>query len=359
MKKIKVGLIGLGEVAQVIHLPVLKQLQDRFEVTALCDVSPELVRSIGSDYPRAAQYTQFDKLAGDPHVDAVFVLTSNEYHTEGALAAIHAGKHVLIEKPMSVTIREADEIIAAKNRMGVTVMVGYMRRFAAAFEQAVDKVRGMKEITYARVRDLIGPNAYFISQSSVVQRFELPEWAVADRRERGRKLVREAIGEASGELVSVYQLLLGLSSHDISAMREMLGLPKRVVSAEYWRGGRYYSVLFDYGDFRALFETGVDEQGRFDGMIEVMSPTQTVKVDYETPYIRHLPAVVTVSETDGDSYRTEVLRPTYQDPYTRELLHFHRAVTERLEPKTSAEDAREDLVLFRQIIDAMRQSGNE
>jgi predicted dehydrogenase len=120
-------------------------------------------------------------------------------------------------------------------------------------------------------------------------------------------------------------------------------------------GGKFFSVLFDYGTFRTLFETGVDGQGRFDGSIEVMNRSQTVKIDYNTPYIRHLPATVTISRTLGESFSTEVLRPTYEDPYTRELRYFHQMVTENLEPKTSAEDAREDLVLFGQIIKNMRE----
>lgn len=353
MRKLKVGLVGLGEVAQVIHLPVLEQLADHYEVTAICDVAPGLLEAVGNRYGIPARYTEAEELADHPELDAVFVLNSNEYHAECALAAIRAGKHVLIEKPMCMTVREADEIIAAKNQAGVQVMVGYMRRFAPAYELAVHAVREMKDITYARVRDIIGPNSFFVGQSSKVLRYEPPASMKEERAARNRALVAEAIGEQPEQIVSVYNLLLGLSSHDLSAMREMLGLPLGVISAKSWLGGRFYSVQFDYGSYVALFETGVDRQGRFDACIEVMNATQTVKVDYDTPYIRHLPVTLTVCRTEGETYSEQVTRPTYRDPYTLELLYFHRVVTDGLRPKTSAEDAREDLVLFRGIVQAM------
>ncbi|MFB9273783.1 Gfo/Idh/MocA family protein [Cohnella cellulosilytica] len=358
MKKLKLGLVGLGEVAQIVHLPALAQLDELFEISALCDASPRLLQAIGERHPEAERYGDARELARDAGLDAVLILNSSEYHAEGAIAAIESGKHVLIEKPMCMTVREADEIIAAKNRAGVKVMVGYMRRYAAAFEQAAELVRGMEDVTYARVRDIIGPNAYFINQSAKALRFELPESVREDRRLRGERLVREAIGEgAPPDLVAVYHLLLGLGSHDLSAMRELIGLPQRIVSADCWLGGTFLSVLFDHGRFRTLFEMGLDGQGRFDALLEVMNETQTVKVTYDTPYIRHLPAQATIMRTAGESFRTEIVRPTYEDPYTRELRYFHESIVQDREPKTSAEDAREDLVLFRQIIDTLRHKG--
>ena len=66
--------------------------------------------------------------AGD--LDGVLVLNSDEYHAECVIAALERGLHVLVEKPMCLSPREAEEIIACRDRTGLTVMVGYMRRFA-------------------------------------------------------------------------------------------------------------------------------------------------------------------------------------------------------------------------------------
>jgi len=357
-KKVRVGLIGLGEVAQIIHLPILASLTDRYEIAALCDISPQLLQVIGEKYRVKNLYTDAKQLTRQQDIDAVFVLNSDEYHTECVISAIQHKKHVLVEKPMCLTKSEADEIIRARDKHGVQVMVGYMRRFAPAFTEAVEEVKKLKKINYARIRDIIGPNSTFIEQSSHVYRFnDFPEEAIIDKANRAKRMVQEAIGEdAPQELQSAYRLLCGLSSHDLSAMRELIGVPNKVVSAYQWNGGRFISAIFEYDDFYATFETGVDNIIRFDAHLEVFSPTKQLKVQYDSPYIRHLPTTLNVGESVNNNYHEQTLRPTFKDPYTVELEYFYDVATKGLTPKTSPEDYKEDLHLFSQIIDVIKQS---
>lgn len=356
MSRIKVGVIGLGDVAQIIHLPVLETLADRYEITALCDLSHQLLQRLGDRYQVERRYTDAGELARQPDLDAVLVLNSNEYHTEAVVAAARNGKHVLVEKPMCLTLAETKAIIRARDDAGVQVMVAYMRRYAPAFEQAVEEVRKLDRITYARIRDIIGPNRFYIDQSSDVHRpTDIPEAAVRERRQRTQRLVCEAIGDDAEELSGAYLLLCGLSSHDISAMRELIGVPNRVVGAAQWNGGWFFTAIFEYDGFCATFETGIDGQGRFDAHIEVYGQTRSVRVEYDQGFIRHLPTTLHLSETVGESYREQVVRPTYRDPYTYELEHFHEVVTHNRAPKTTPEDFAEDLKIFRMIVDAFRR----
>src|SRR5213080_4746795 len=110
MTKINVGLVGLGEIAQIIHLPILQAHSDKFEIAAICDISQELLTALGERYnvPTEHRYTDYQDLAGQKELDAVFVLNSDEYHTDSALAAIQHGKHVLIEKHMCLITRFDD-----------------------------------------------------------------------------------------------------------------------------------------------------------------------------------------------------------------------------------------------------------
>ena len=302
MTKMKVGVVGLGEVAQVIHLPILQDHSDKFEIAAICDISQELLSALGERYtvPAAHRYTDYANLARQGDLDAVLVLNSDEYHTNTALAAMQYGKHVLIEKPMCLTRQEAEAIINARNEAGVQVMVGYMRRYAPAFVQAAQHVRALEKINYARVRDIIGQNTQFVEQSSVVLRpKDILAEAMRDRAERANQLIKTAIGDAPPEMVCTYRLLCGLSSHDLSAMRELLGMPRRVIAARQW-----------------------------DSFL---------------------------TETQGEAFEERVIRPTFTDPYTLELLHFYEAVTHNVQPKTSAEDFLHDLDLFDMIMNALRQ----
>src|SRR5215211_7442106 len=357
VEQVKVGVIGLGEVAQIIHLPILQSLSDRFRIQAICDISPGLLRAVGDRYgvEDADRYDDPFALVQRPDLDAIFVLNSDEYHADCVIAAAQSGKHVLVEKPMCLTLGEAEAIIRARDASGVLIMVGYMRRFAPAFVQAVAEVRELGKINYARIRDIIGRNRLIVDQSSVVLRYDyIPEAAKLDRAARAERLVREAIGEASPDIVGAYRFLLGLNSHDISAMRELLGMPRGIVSARHWNAGRFLTVVFAYDGYYAVLESGVDEQLRFDAHIEVYGFTKSIRVQYDSPYIRHLPTTLVIDETVGDAYQQRVERPTFKDPYTHEIEYFHEVVTSGMAPKTTPEDFMDDLRLMRLIVDALR-----
>lgn len=357
MPQLRAGVVGLGEVAQIIHLPILAGMNDRFALTAICDISPKLLADLGALYniPPSARYLDFHDIAARSDLDVIFVLNSDEYHTDTAIAAMRGGKHVLIEKPMCLTLPEAEMLIRERDAAGVKLMVGYMRRYAPAFLEAVRHVRTLGHINYVRVRDIIGHNHQFIDQvHTLIKPDDFPPGAATDRKQRATRMVTEAIGSASAELANSYRLLCGLNSHDLSAMRELVGMPQRVLSASSWNGGGFLVSTMDFGDFRAILETGVDRQVRFDAHIEVYGETSSVRIEYDTPYIRHLPTRAFVTSTDGDFLTQQELRPTYADPYTCELDALHKAIVENGEIKTSAEDFTDDLRLFRWIIDALR-----
>jgi predicted dehydrogenase len=356
LSKLRVGVIGLGEVAQIIHLPIIESLPEQYELAAICDISPTLLQHVGDRYAVESRYADAATMIGQEALDCVFVLNSDEYHAECVVAALDHGLHVLVEKPMCLSPREADEIIAARDRSGKTVMVAYMRRFAPAFEVAVERLPQLGPITYARVHDVIGQNRLIIDQTAAVVRpDDIPQEAMQDRWARGAALVGEALGDVPGVLAGTYRLLCGLGSHDLSAMRELLGRPQRVLAARQWRQGSFIVALLDYGDYVVTYETGVDDQVRFDAHIEVYGRTGSMKVQYDTPYVRHFPTTLVTERTVGDGYERSVLRPHLKDPYTHELEYFHQIVTTGGTPKTSPEDYVADMELFIELIRVMEK----
>ncbi|MBO7745329.1 Gfo/Idh/MocA family oxidoreductase [Paenibacillus sp. MWE-103] len=358
MRRLKVGLIGLGEVAQITHLPILEQLADRYEIAALCDISPSLLAALGEKHRVANLYTDYAALAAQADLDAVFVLNSDEYHADSAIQALKNGKHVLIEKPMTLNAADADAMIRARDEAGVQVMVGYMRRYAPAFTEALEEIKTLGPIQYAKIRDIIGPNRKIIDQSSRVYRFsDIPQDKMEERWTRRAAMIRDAIGDVPQDVYNAYGLLAGLNSHDLSAMRELLGMPKRVVSATQWNGGGYIAATLEFDGYYATFETGVDEQCRFDASIEVFGKCKQLTVKYDTPYIRHLPTTLEVKETIGEAYHEYVKRPTLKDPYTVELETFYDVVANGAAPKTTPEDYKQDLELFKMIAQALIACG--
>jgi predicted dehydrogenase len=348
---LNVGVIGLGEVAQVVHLPVLQSLPEQFSVLAGCDISPSLTKQVGNRFGIPQVYLDATEMIEAGGLDAVLVLNSDEYHAECVVNALEHGLHVLVEKPMCLSPREAERIIEARDRTGLTVMVGYMRRFAPAFLEAVELLPSLGGVNYARVHDVIGRNSLIVDQTSyVVRPTDLTEDQLHQRWDRGSLLVRDAIGDVGGELAGAYRLLCGLGSHDLSAMRELLGPPSGVAAARMWKQGGYIAALLDYPDFVVSYETGVDEQLRFDAHLEVYGDSAMLRIQYDTPYVRHLPTTLITERTDGTSFERTVHRPHLKDPYTHELEYFHQVIADGTVPKTSPEDFVEDLDLFAELV---------
>src|ERR671932_337246 len=105
-----------------MHLPDLAELDDRFVVRALCDLSPSALAHAARFFPEARRFADWhDLIAAD--VDAVFVLTSGT-HAPIAVAAADAGLHVFVEKPMALSVQEGQAMIAAADRSGGCLLVG-------------------------------------------------------------------------------------------------------------------------------------------------------------------------------------------------------------------------------------------
>lgn len=358
---IRVGIIGTGDVAQIIHLPTLQLMSHKYKVTALSDISRQSLEYCGTKFGFSADrlHENSTDLINRPDVDLVVILAADEYHASLAVQAANAGKHVLIEKPMALTNEEADSIIAARQLHNVVIFVGYMRRYAPAFVEAVKIVRGMNKIDYVRVRDIIGKNAFFIGQSGTFsKRFDdIPTVLSDERAALAQAIAEKALGPRRAQdpnAVSTFRLLGGLGSHDLSAMRELIGAPKRCIGAGKSSDGLFITALFEYDGFVTTYETGIDNVGSFDAHLEVHGEGKRIKVTYDTPFVKGLPITLTILESNGDGhYQERVVRPTYQDAFTCEYDALYDSIVNGAPVKTTPEDAKQDLETFRQVIDAL------
>jgi predicted dehydrogenase len=347
--------VGCGEVSQIIHLPTLAQLAERFEVTALCDVSRTTLDGVGDHWGIAGRFEDFNDLVVRAEVDAVLVANPDPYHADVTIAAIAAGKDVLVEKPMCLGMRECDAIVAAAEAAGAIVQVGYMRRHAPALAEAKRALEQLGDIRFARVHDVIGHNHLIIERTSRVIRGDdvAPERHVA-AAERREALIEEALGPLPPDVRAAYDLLLGLGSHDISAMRELLGVPRGVSFATTRHRGTYVTATIDYGPYVCQYETGVDAIPRFDAHIEVYGTERVLRVQYDTPYVRNLPVRLTLLDANGSGGAVErTVHPTWGDPFVEEWLAFADCVARREQPSASAADFRHDLELFGAMVELM------
>jgi predicted dehydrogenase len=136
-EQVKVGVVGCGYWGPNL-IRNLRQSPD-CQLKLICDVSEQRLRHMRRLYPEVATTGRFEDLLNGADLDAVVIATPVRFHHEMAMAALRAGKHVFIEKPMARTEAEAEEIVALAEREGLVVVVGHTFLFSPA-------VRRMKEI---------------------------------------------------------------------------------------------------------------------------------------------------------------------------------------------------------------------
>ncbi|WP_078548569.1 Gfo/Idh/MocA family protein [Litchfieldia alkalitelluris] len=134
MKKLKVGVVGCGSIAQHRHLPEYA-FNPNVEIVAVCDSNEERVKMVAEKYSVKA-YTKYQELLSSGEVDAVSVCTPNYLHAPISIAALEAGVHVLCEKPMATSNEEADAMIAAAEKSGKKLMIAHNQRFVKSHQKA-------------------------------------------------------------------------------------------------------------------------------------------------------------------------------------------------------------------------------
>jgi predicted dehydrogenase len=169
MQRTKIGVIGLGWFGQK-HCEALAEISG-VELYALCTRTKSRLEELAGEFGVANTYTDYREMLQDPELEAVSVVTMWDQHTAPTLAALEAGKHVFLEKPMASTVANCESIVAAAQRATGYLMVGHICRFnpryAAAKEAIAEGRIGRIISMYARrnipaavteeILDKIGP----------------------------------------------------------------------------------------------------------------------------------------------------------------------------------------------------------
>lgn len=348
---VKVGVIGIGTVSQLMHLPILSGLHEQYQITAVSDISPTQLAFIAKKY-NATPYTDPYELVKDPNVDAVFVCSPDQYHAAYALAAMEAGKHVFVEKPVTLCMEDLEKLIAAeKAHPELVCMVGYMRRYGNGFLKCKELLQADdRKIEYMRFRDIILEGDFFMGQTRLPYlSSDIPQSA----KEESGRLRREQVGRALGEGCTeqqriTYVMLTGLGCHTLAAVRELVGLPVEIESVSVQ--GEHVVIMFRYEDFLAVYEIVNDQDVvQFDAAIEIYQHDRRMKIKYETPYLRYQPQTFEVIESTKNDTKTTLYGPDYRDAFENEVKYYHDCIVNGTKPKSDFSDAMADLKLFRDI----------
>ncbi|MCY4657264.1 MAG: Gfo/Idh/MocA family oxidoreductase, partial [Gammaproteobacteria bacterium] len=168
-RKLRVAFIGAGGIAGT-HMRYLREMDD-VELVAASDVSEVAVKRRSEEFEIPHIYTDYENMLNDVDVDAISVCTPNGFHAPCTLAALEAGNHVLVEKPLAMNSEEGQQMVDKANQQGLKLVIGFQHRYEARtrfVKNAVDEGK-LGKILYGRVQAL--------------RRRGIPNWGVFGRKE--------------------------------------------------------------------------------------------------------------------------------------------------------------------------------
>jgi predicted dehydrogenase len=356
MDRVRVGVLGTGVIAQVMHLHFLRELQDRFDVVSLCDISQDLAARCAREYGVPAVYAEWKALLDDD-IDAVLVLTSGS-HAQIAIEAARLGRHVFVEKPMCFSVEEGRAMVASARDAGVVLMVGYPKRYDPAFARFREEVARVKAPKFLRVTTFESPSKSYVGHYPLIKAAApAPADAIEQLQAESAAIVRGAIGTDDPFYVRSYlMVLLDTVVHEINTVRGVLGEPDRLEYVDLRDAS--VTALLTFGHVPVAIHW-IDLPGISRYLMEFAfyGDDRRVGLSFPSPFLRNSPTMLTIeggTPDDPSSWRTEEMT-SYESAFRRELEVFHEAVTGNTDPPTDGEDGLRDVALCTAMITAARE----
>jgi predicted dehydrogenase len=355
--RVRVGVIGCGMVAQAEHLRNLLQLSDRFEISALADPSATVREAMAARYAVSRVYAENEALLDAGNLDAVVVSAPAATHAEVTLAALDAGLHVFVEKPLCITLADADRIVAARDRVQRVVQVGYMKRFDPAWERMLAELpASADDLRYIRVMCHDPEWVPIFAERDIVKGADVAPDVIEATRRAESEQVEEAVGDGSPAAVFAFSdAYLGSMVHDVNVVHgllERLGepLPGRVVGAAWWNDGRAItgSVQLTNGARWDSAWIQLLDIREYKEQVALYFSDSLRQLTFPSPWLQQSPTRYERSEADSLDRMLRVYE-SHREAFVQELVHFHECVTAGVDCRTPPEQARVDMELLTQM----------
>ncbi len=323
-RRVRYAVVGLGHIAQNAVLPAFAHARKNSRLSALVSGDPKKRRVLSKRYgvARTYDYSQYAECLADPEVDAVYVALPNAMHREFAVAAAGAGKHVLCEKPLAVTVRTCEEIVRAAEQAGTRLMTGYRLHFDRA---------NLKAAEIARSGKLGEPRLFQSSFAMQVQegniRLRAPEEGGGPIFDIGVYCINASRYLFRSEPTEVFAW-----SASSSDPRFRLA-PEATSALLRFPGERLASFTCSFG----AADTG---------WYQILGTKGRLRLDPAYSYTAPLELSVTI---DGRTRRTRYAR---RDQFAAEIVYFSDCIRSDREPEPSGREGLADI----RIVEAVRES---
>jgi inositol 2-dehydrogenase len=317
MAKLGVGVVGVGRMGRC-HAENLRSLIPEAKLIAVADTDLEAARQLAAEMEIEHSYANIKDLVERKDIDAVVIASPSKFHLSGVQTAAAAGKHILCEKPLALTIDGVDDAIAAARSANVLLQVGFMRRYDPAYAEAYKRIEG-GEIGTPVIFRSIGrdreppPLSFYKSGSgtlfldSSIHEFDLARW-----------LMKDEVAE-------------------VHAFGGTLACPELVQFGEFDAG--IVNLRFAHG---AIGNVESFRQSRYgyDIYTEVVGSKATLRIGY----LRQTALTILSAEGVGHDVVDHFL-VRFAEAYLNELHDFVQSVLAASPPRVTGEDARRALAI--------------
>ena len=359
---VRVGVVGGGLVAQAEHLHYLAAQRNLFELVALAEPSGTVREALGARYGIAGLHADHRELIDAGGLDAVVVCSPAGTHTQVVLDALDAELHVFVEKPMCITLADANAVIAARDRASRVVQVGTMKRFDPAYERMLAELPATAE-TLRYVSVVVNDPEFdpYFADWEIARGGDVPADVIAAGRRAESEQVEAAVGAGDPDTVRAFsESFLGSLLHDLNAVHGLLErmnepLPGEVVAGDWWNEGRAVTGSVRLANASRIDMAWIQLLPTFEyrETISFFFDDSVRTLTFPSPWLKQHPTVYRISSRDGRTNDVRIAE-SYEESFARELAHFHDCITEDAVCRTPPEQARLDIDVLTKMFLASR-----
>ncbi|MFA5043037.1 MAG: Gfo/Idh/MocA family oxidoreductase [Kiritimatiellia bacterium] len=347
MNKLKMGYVGCGFMAQKVHIPNIMSLAD-CELVAIAEVRPQLGRMVQDRFRIPTLYKGHLEMARNKDIEAVAV--SGHYYGQGEIAIdlMCAGKDVFMEKPMAISVKQAERILATEKKTGRRVMVAYMKRYDAGnmlVKKLVDqfkKSNEMGQLRFVRNHGFCGDWTGGLDTPFATTDEKYPDTSAKYPAWLPKKNINGYLG------------YLQQYTHNVNLVRWFLGAGNdvKVKAVELdKKEGRRGVVVLEVAGVRTVIESGGIAYHGWDEHTQLYFDGGWVKTEAPCLLLRNVPATV---EVYCGNKENKALSQTFPDggrvwSYKAEMQHFVDCVRKSQPFRSPASDTIGDVRVFEDI----------
>jgi predicted dehydrogenase len=318
---VKLAVVGSGGIAQLVHIPAALRTEGA-ELVAVCDIDEVVASKVAEKFGIREHYTDAQKMYDNVDIDAVLNLTYHTQHSEATIQAAKNGKHVMVEKPMGMTVAECEDMISTCKKSGVWLMLAFMKRFDPSLQWVKENIENGK------LGKIFVVNSWYCD---TLHHMDYVGGFISG-------FIKSDMPRIPMQVDFHKEMLLGHGVHHMDLLH-WIGGPVENVTTRYTELDRRSFVSnsiveYENGSAGTFQLAGVISRDWTEGL-QVHGSGGSAEVDINFPYFKK-PSPVSIYFKESGAYAKKAI--PYRDQYLGEIQHFVDSIADNRQPLPSGED---------------------